>query len=551
MATMLVESGVGEGVLARMARALGPGGEGKCRRYFDSGVRLRYERRRLEVAASSGFLVDLIGRRFGEELRRAVREETGDMDAAVVFRVDPGMVDAGATLAAERNAQAVAAAARTGVSPERTPEAPGVGVGVAGMEATGPARLSYSAPGGAWARPSGRHGPSVPRDRAGARGASAWRSLDDFVVGASNRLAHSAAVRMAEAEGPAPFSPLFLHGVCGVGKTHLLQGIMERFRERHPGARARYTTGEEFTNAFVTAVQAGQMEGFRKSFRGVDLLCIDDVHYLASKTQTQQELLHTFNAIAGGGARVALVSDAHPRQLTRLNDGLVSRFVAGMVVRIDKPERSTRAEIVRRLCVQRGLAIEPAAAQAVADRCEGAVRDLEGAVTRLEAVHRLLGSFAGAAASGPRSGDHPDAGEGAGPVGMIAVDHALKARGESTPRKPVPVRLIAERCCATLRVDADDLFGRSRHRRVVLARSMAAFLARDLTTQSYPEIARELNRPNHSTIVTAVARVAKQLERDERCEIDAPSGSREPEWTMRGLYEALRDDVLRSAASAG
>ncbi len=487
------------------------------------------------MAAPSGFIADLLERRFGEDLRRAVREETGDKDAAVVFRVDAGMVDDGAAAAAGVNARATAAVgSATGKSQEwlsaaRTDAAgPAQGPAVSSERPMPPPPPAAPVP--SWARLAAREGPSASRDRARGRRQSAWRRLDDFVVGASNRLAFTAAVRMAEAEGSAPFGPLFIHGECGVGKTHLLQGVMERLREVRPGSQARYTTGEEFTNAFVSSLQGGRVDAFRRSFRDVDLLCVDDVHFLANKTATQSELLHTLDAIAASGARVVLASDAHPRQAARFSDRLASRFVAGMVVQLERPDRATRAEIVRRLCSRRGMSIEAAAAQAVADRCAGTVRDLEGAVTRLEAVHRLLGG-------------------GEETVGLISVDQAMRA-GEAAPKKPVPVRLIAERCAETLRVDLNDLLGRSRHRRVVLARTMAAFLARELTTQSFPEIARELNRPNHSTVVTAVGRMTRQIERDERVEPDGWGGAA-PAATVRALYELLREDIARASVTTG
>jgi len=207
------------------------------------------------------------------------------------------------------------------------------------------------------------------------------RRLEDFVVGESNRLAFAASLQVADGASDAP-GILFLHGDCGVGKTHLLQGIVRRRTQRAPRQVVRYVTAEHFTNEYIAAVRDGSLDQFRKRLRRVDLLAIDDIHFFANKSATQAEFLHTIDAIDLTGARVALVSDEHPRHIRKFSQSLVSRFLSGMVVRVERPDRDTRSQLVRRLARERGLDLTAAAEDLVAGRCAGSIREIEGAITR-------------------------------------------------------------------------------------------------------------------------------------------------------------------------
>lgn len=468
-------------VCGRILEGLGAAiGEDKARRYFgDGGAAVRIEHGRVVVIAGSRFIADLLSRRFGEALRDAARAALGEK-ATVEIRV--GSAQDGVAPAGVESGWSPAAPLRTAAQP-------------ASLRAR--ARLR--------------------------RSLGTLRRLDDFVVGPGSALAYGEALRLAEAPDHEPGCPLFLHGDCGMGKTHLLQGIVERFRERRPTARVRWTTGEAFTNAFIAAIQSNSVEAFRRDHRDLDLLCVDDVHFLSNKTATQSELLHTFDAIGACGARVAMASDAHPKQIGKFCEKLVSRFLAGMVVRVERPDRETRIEIVRRFCAKRGLVVSEAGAAAIADRRAGSVRELEGAVIRVEATHRLLAG-------------------GTGEVREATVERALGAPETEGVRRPIAVREIAQRVSGALGVDLDDLFGRTRHRRVVAARSLTAYLARELTTHSFPEIARELNKPNHSTVITQCKRVAEQIEANEAVEPGAP--------TLRSLHASLRAELLGGARPA-
>ncbi|MEY2795264.1 MAG: Chromosomal replication initiator protein DnaA [Planctomycetota bacterium] len=365
-------------------------------------------------------------------------------------------------------------------------------------------------------RPRTAHSALGPRQ---AR-AVTLRRLEDYVIGDSNRLAFAASEQLAQGAAEAP-GILFLHGECGVGKTHLLQGICRRRSEYAPRQVVRYVTAEQFTNEYIAAVRDGSLEQFRKRLRRVDLLAIDDIHFFANKSATQAEFLHTIDAIDLSGARVALVSDEHPRHIRRFSQSLVSRFLSGMVVRVERPDRGTRSELVRRLARERGLDLTTAAEDLIAGRCAGSIREIEGSITRLGALVELDGIR--------------------GQIGPGTVERLLGSEGPSTSGS-VPIRLgsIVEAVCERLRVSREDLLGSGRHARTVVARGMVAHLARELTTHSFPEIARALGRDTHSAIHTAAKRLKSLVEADGRLAV-----SGEP---IREVVDQLRHDLARGAS---
>ncbi|NBC11481.1 MAG: ATP-binding protein [Planctomycetes bacterium] len=294
----------------------------------------------LRIAVPSRFVAERIGRDFGDSLRRLAAEETGDQ-VQLDLRIDPQRFSRDPT------AEPTEAPARNG-QPKATPRA----------------------------------------EHNGADAAIAMRRfrhrLETFVVGACNELAYAAALRAAEDDQAA--DPVFIHGGCGLGKTHLLQGACARLLERNPDARVWYTTGEQFTNQYIQAVRKNALEGFRRRVRRLDLLAVDDVHFLADKEKTQQEFLHCFDAIDLAGARLILASDSHPKLIAKFSEGLVSRCVRGMVVEVRPPDHQTRRELVITLARRRHLTLLDEAADKIAERTHGSVRDIEGLLTRLHAL---------------------------------------------------------------------------------------------------------------------------------------------------------------------
>ncbi|MFI4855233.1 MAG: DnaA ATPase domain-containing protein [Phycisphaerales bacterium JB065] len=459
---------------------IGQIGRDRYTRFFDGSVRIESTPQAMVLQVGSEFESDLLQRRFAGDVERAVVEVRGE-GAVVRWEV-----------AEVRPARVVA--------PEHTNPIP--------LHAT--QRLSQSKP-------------QPVRSRA----ARTRYSLDTLVVGRTNRMAVNAALELAAQKQVAGISALFVHGPCGVGKTHLLQGVAERFRRECPGARVRYVTGEAFANEFIAAVQSRSLEAFRKRYRGVDLLCIDDVHFVAGKKATESELLHTIDALDLDGARVMLVSDEHPKRIERLSHRLVSRCVSGMVVRIEPPDQELRSLLATRIAERRGLSLEPGAADAIASACHASAREVEGALLRVEAYQKLLG--------GPASSM---------PINAATVRRVL-GDGVATPgRRPLRVNLILDVVCEKLGVQPTDVLGSGRHRLVVFARSMCALLARNLTTRSFPEIARDLNRKNHSTIVTAAQRTQKMIDAGESRDAGGILG----ELPVSELHAMLKDEILRRAS---
>ena len=367
--------------------------------------------------------------------------------------------------------------------------------------------------------------PQKNEKRRNSGGPALRRRLDDFVVGQCNELAFCASTRLAESQSTTEVSPLFLHGDCGVGKTHLLQGLCHRHVQRNNRSAVRYVTAEQFTNEFIASVRNGNIEKFRRRTRGLDLLAIDDVHFLSNKVATQNEFLYTLDAIDLSGARVVLASDEHPRQM-RFSAALISRFVAGMVVQIHRPDRQTRIKLAKRLAKTRGLRLSDAASEVLAGHCVASVRELEGAVNKLAALSSVS--------------DRPVA---KGEVGALLVQQLFKDSAWR-PKTPIKLRTVIEVVCDRLGVNRADLIGSGRHRRVVLARGLVAYLGRMLTTLSYPEIAQAMGRRHHSTVHTAAKRVTGQLE--GHCAIDLSTLGLGVGVSLEEFVDQLRHLIVRA-----
>lgn len=488
--------------------------------WFDHTTKIQITGNRIDVAAQSQFVADWIRRHFGEDLEAVARETLGTA-ATVSLHVAPEVfrrdgIDGQQTDSTTESGRAIKASSNTSA---------------ADADARGPrSRTDEHKPSSEDVQ---RYGPRSRR-RANDR-RQMLRQLQSFVIGGSNRLAYQASLSMAEEHEAAP-RMLFLHGECGIGKTHLLQGVIEQRIRTAKNAitsrRVRYVTGEEFTNEYIAAVRGGKIDSFRNRIRQLDLLAIDDIHFLSNKTATQNEFLHTLDAINLSGASIVLASDEHPRQIGRFSASLTSRFLAGMVVRIGRPDIQMREELVRRLAEERDLELTEAAARLLAGRFSGSVRELNGALMKLAALRRLDGARGGA-------------------VGAIMVEQMFEGESAPGPRTPVRLGEIIDSVCTRLGIEPDELLGRGRHRRVVLARSLVVHLARSLTTLSFPEIARGLGRENHSTVHTAARRIEADLAAAE-----AAMGEKEyvprplplpddAEITLRELVEQLKYDVSR------
>jgi chromosomal replication initiator protein len=318
-------------------------------------------------------------------------------------------------------------------------------------------------------------------------------TLEEFVVGPSNQLAYQAALQVATSPGQ-QFNPLFIHGRCGLGKTHLLQGICQKLTKLHPEKKWIYLTGEAFTNEFLEAIRTHKTDAFRRKIRQADVLIIDDVHFLANKKATQEEFLHTFNQIDAGGKQVVLASDCAPRQIAQMAESLVSRFVSGMVVRVDSPDLPTRLEIVRRKSVRQGWNLSDAVLMHVASMPAVSVRELEGTLLQVMAGINLM------------------AGEGAEKTAAIMAQ--LKERN-GPGRQPASVEKIVVAAAELFGVTTGNILGSGRDKAASLARAVACYVARQQTSMSFPEIGRALGNKNHSTVIAACQRVETLINNGE------------------------------------
>jgi chromosomal replication initiator protein len=345
------------------------------------------------------------------------------------------------------------------------------------------------------AESEGAAGPTHPRGPAAAAAArvavNPAYTFERFVIGPGNRVAHGAALVVAEAPGEA-YNPLFLHGPPGLGKTHLLGAIANYLSEHTPELTVHYTTAEAFTNEFVSALQTRGVERFKQRYRRYDVLLIDDVQFLEGKSHTADEFFHTFNALHDAGAQIILSADRLPLQLSALAERLRQRFQWGLTVELEPPDLLTRRAVLRRLVVDRENQVDEEVVTEIAARAPN-LRVLEGALTRVVALSSLTAS----------------------PLTPELVSRALP--NETTfPRQRRPdVERIQEEVAARLDLTRADLLSPSRASHVTQARQLAMHLTRELTDLSLPAIAATFHRRDHTTVIHALRQVSRRLQSDQ------------------------------------
>lgn len=480
-----------EMLCARIAEKLAQNvGQWRYNMWFDRSARMRYndENRRLDIAVPNHFVADWIGKHFTDALHDAANTAIGET-VALDVKIDPDLFEGDAATTATGSATS---------QPDRLPT----------PQPTPPRFVRQAAVG---------HRVTTP--------AALRHRLEDFIVGGGNELAYAAAANLGD-DDSAPSHTLFIHGGCGLGKTHLLQGICRRVLERNPDAAVLYLTGEQFTNEFLTAVRTNKIDPFRRRIRRLELLAIDDVDFIANKQATQQEFLHSFDALDLKGSRVALASDSHPRLIKRFSESLVSRCVRGMVVEIRTPDAGTRARIIRAMAARRAVSLTDQAVDLLAARCLGSVRDIEGALAKLHALSHL---------------SRRDGSRAVGPVTPAMVQRLFDAEAVERPRRIIHFDTVLDVVCQTLQIRRDAVLGASRHRDVVLARSLVTYLARHMTSMSYPEIGAAMSRRGHSTIITANQRIERQIEDNHV----VPMPGRGELVPLAELVERLKQAVLR------
>ena len=312
--------------------------------------------------------------------------------------------------------------------------------------------------------------------------------FETFVIGASNRFAHAAALAVSEAPAKA-YNPLFIYGESGLGKTHLLHAIGAYAKELYPNVRVRYVSSEEFTNDFINSIRDDKSNSFQKRYRDLDILLVDDIQFLENKERTQEEFFHTFSTLYNANKQIVISSDRPPKQLTTLEDRLRSRFEWGLITDIQPPELETRIAILRKKAAQERLNAPDDVLEYIASKIFTNIRELEGALIRVTAFASLNRQ----------------------PVDMALAEIVLKDLIPSDASSSINAATIMAQTAAYFSLSVDDLCGTSRSRVLVNARQIAMYLCRELTELSLPKIGQQFGGRDHTTVMHADRKIRELM----------------------------------------
>jgi len=313
-------------------------------------------------------------------------------------------------------------------------------------------------------------------------------AFSTFVVGSNNRLAHAAALSVAERPGHS-YNPLFIYGGSGLGKTHLMHAIGNAVMSRHPRKRVAYATSEKFTNEFINAIRTQKTEEFRERYRRIDVLLIDDIQFIAGKEGTQDEFFHTFNAIHEEGKQIVLSSDRPPKAIASLEERLRSRFEWGLIADISPPDLETRIAILRAKAEAQSVAVPPPVVDFLAQRIVSNIRELEGALTRVVAYATL----------------------NAVPITTDLAGQMLQHILQSPRRQTLSPEKIVEIVARYYQVPVDQLRGKARDKQIVLPRQVAMYLMREETEAPLLRIGAALGGRDHSTVLHGCDKIEREM----------------------------------------
>jgi len=330
-------------------------------------------------------------------------------------------------------------------------------------------------------------------------------TFDNFVVGQNNRLAHAAAMAVAESPGRA-YNPLFIYGGVGLGKTHLMHAVGHSVANRFPEKRVEYVSTETFTNELINAIREDRMIEFRERYRSVDLLLVDDIQFVAGKERTQEEFFHTFNALYEAHKQIILSSDRPPKDILTLSERLRSRFEWGLITDIQAPELETRIAILKMNSEYRNMRIPEEVLEYIAKQVTSNIRELEGALMRVIAYASLNGVELSKAVATRALSDVFTAAET-----TVTPDEILKAVAEHH----------------NLRLE--EIRGAGRRKEVVIPRQLAMYLIREITHMSLPEIGQFFDGRDHTTVLYAIQKIQESLDSDTRLQ-----------QTIKAIRERLR-----------
>jgi chromosomal replication initiator protein len=313
-------------------------------------------------------------------------------------------------------------------------------------------------------------------------------TFETFVIGSSNRFPHAAAVAVAEAPGQA-YNPLLVYGDSGLGKTHLLHAIGHYVRSLYNGAKVRYVSSEEFTNEFINAIRDDRQDRFKRRYRDVDVLLIDDIQFLEGKTQTQEEFFHTFNTLHNANKQIVLTSDRAHKRLEALEDRLRNRFEWGLITDVQPPDLETRIAILRKKAAMDRLTAPADVLEFIASKIQTNIRELEGALIRVTAFANLNRQE----------------------VDMTLAEIVLKDLIPEGGEPEITAALIIAQTAAYFGLSIEELTGPSRGRHLVMARQIAMYLCRELTALSLPKIGAQFGNRDHTTVMYADRKINQLL----------------------------------------
>ncbi|QHO90044.1 chromosomal replication initiator protein DnaA [Actinomyces sp. 432] len=435
-----------------------------------------------------GTLVLIVGSTFARNvvdnarghIAQALRRVSG-YDVPFEVIVDTSLESSAPVLANRADTPAVRLTTRPVV--DQIPEAPVPAVS-APVPPAAPADDAPAVPGGyATAEPS----PAVTVPDEGSD-LNPKYTFDTYVTGSSNRLPHASAIAVAEAPAKA-YNPLFIYGGSGLGKTHLLHAIGHYARRLYPSIRVKYVSSEEFVSDFIASVADGRMDAFKRRYREVDILLVDDIQFLQGKEQTLEEFFHTFNALHTANKQVVLTSDQPPKALGGFEERLRSRFEWGLLADVQPPDFETRTAILSRKASAEGLDLPADVLEYIASRVTTNIRELEGALIRVTAFASLTKQ----------------------PVDRTLAELVLKDIITDPASEEITSALIMAQTADYFGITIDDLCSSNRARTFVHARHIGMYLCRELTDMSLPQIGREFGGRDHTTVMSADKKIRTQM----------------------------------------
>jgi chromosomal replication initiator protein len=334
-------------------------------------------------------------------------------------------------------------------------------------------------------------GKPIPEEMPGEMGLNRKYTFDAFVVGDSNQFAHAAAMAVAEAPGRTKFNPLYIYGGVGLGKTHLVQAIGHLARDTYEGMRVLYVTSEKFTSDFINSLTSNTTQDFVNLYRNVDILLLDDIQFFTGKESTQVQFFHTFNVLYQNGKQIVLTSDRPPREISGVEERLLSRFQQGLVTDIQPPDLETRIAILNKKTESDGISIPIEVATFIADNVTSNIRELEGSLIRLLAYVSLNSK-------------------------EITVDLAKQVLKDTirSGTREVTIEQIQKKVASSHNLPFEALCSKRKTQEIALARQVAMYLARSLTNNSLKAIGLHFGGRDHSTVIHACTQVAENIKKD-------------------------------------